>query len=257
MAQRRRDAETDRQRDRGTEGQRDRGTERWERIFFPSLRPSVSPPIRLSVSMSLLLSIPLYLCVSVSGSIQKGSFEKQALSLTREMPASELDEALPKRLFAEWFNELVGPNAGVVWQLTECGEQIGVPGQPEHDLPACAEINAMLPDGRKVFVAISVGTFKKGLIGKPAFFRGVIEQNEQFHQVPRLRDLPKMLRAPTDLSADISAAVTKNRIVELPEIKRDSGMAPTHVHFTTLPSSGFLPGAGDSDQSEEPPPPPQ
>jgi TonB family protein len=172
------------------------------------------------------------------------------------MPASELDEALPKRLFAQWFNDLVGPNAGVVWQLTECGEQIGVPGQPEYDLPACAEINAMLPDGRRVFVAISVGTFKKGLIGKPAFFRAILEQNEQFHQIPRLRDLPKMLRAPADLSADLSATVTKNRGVDLPEIKRDSGLVPTHFHSTTLPPSGFLPGAGAPSQSEEPPPPP-
>jgi TonB family protein len=256
MAQRRRDAETDRQRDRGTEGQRDRGTERWERIFFPSPHPSVSPPLRFSFSMSLLLSIPLYLCVSVSGSIQKGSFEKQALSSTREMSASELDGALPKRVFAQWFNELVGPNAGVVWQLTECGEQTGVPGQPEYDMPACAEINAVLPDGRRIFVAISVGTFKKGLIGKPAFFRAVIEQNEQFRQVPRLRDLPKMLRAQTDLSADLSATVTKNRIVDLPQIKKDSGLVPAHFHSTTPPPSGFLPGAGASSQSEEPPPPP-
>src|SRR5262245_55898687 len=243
MPQRHRDTEIEGQKDRGTEGQREGGNMR----------------SHLSVSLSLCLSVSLSLCLcaSVAGSIQKESFEKRAISSAQEMSASDLDKSLPGRPFAGWFNEVVGPNAGVVWQMTECGEPIGVPGEPGYDLPACAEINATLPDGRKVFVAISVGTFKKGPIGKPSFFRAVIEQNEQFYLVRRLRDLPKMLRAPADLSADISATVTKNRIVELPEIKRDSGMAPTHVHFTTLPSSGFLPGAGDSDQSEEPPPPPQ
>jgi hypothetical protein len=55
---------------------------------------------------------------------QTGSFEKQAISSAQEMSASDLDEALPDRPFASWFSEVIGPKAGVVWQLTECGEQI-------------------------------------------------------------------------------------------------------------------------------------
>jgi TonB family protein len=184
--------------------------------------------------------------------MQKGSFEKQALSSAQEIPASDLDGALPGRLFASWFNEIVGPNAGIVWQLTECGEQIGAPGQPGYDLPACAEINATLPDGRKVFVAISVGTFKKGLIGKPTFFRAVIEQNEQFYQVRRLRDLPKMLRAP----AGLSAAGAKHRIADLPVIKMDSASIVAPFSYLAPPPSSVLRMTGDLSQMEEPPPPP-
>src|SRR6266545_991058 len=126
-----------------------------------------------SLSSSLLVSLSLWLCGSVAG--QTGSFEKQAISSAQEMSASDLDETLPNRPFANWFSEVIGPKAGVVWQLTECGEQI----EAGKDLPACAEVNASLPGGRKVFVAISVGTFKKGLTGKPSFFRAVIEQNEE------------------------------------------------------------------------------
>ncbi|HEY8459517.1 MAG TPA: energy transducer TonB [Blastocatellia bacterium] len=192
----------------------------------------------------------------MAGSIQKESFEKQALSATRDTPASELDEALPNNLlFAKWFNKVVGPNAGVVWQLTECGEQIGSPGQPGYDLPACAEINAALPDGRKIFVAISVGTFKKGLIGKPTFFRAFIEWNEQLYRVRRLRDLPKMLLAPADLSADVYATGAKNPPPDLPEMKADLSSLPVPLPSLASPSSSFPSGAGDPNHSEEQPPP--
>jgi TonB family protein len=60
-----------------------------------------------------------------------------------------------------------------------------------------------------MILAISVGTFKKGVTGQPAFFRAVIENGEQLYQVRRLRDLPEMLRSPgrpttplPDLEAD-------------------------------------------------------
>jgi TonB family protein len=187
--------------------------------------------------------------------MQKGPFEKQALSSAREMPASGLDESLPNRIFADWINEIVGPNAGVVWQLTECGEQIGVPGQAGYDMPACAEINATMPDGRRVFVAISVGTFKKGLVGKPSFFRAVIEQKEQFHQVRRLRDLPRMLSS----STAPDAAGAKNRIADLPAIKPNSApiVAPFHNPAPLAPmTSSFLPGDGAQSQTAESPPAP-
>jgi TonB family protein len=254
MTQRHRDTGKERKRDRETGRRGDGAKRRQVDPVSQSPRLPVSPSILLSVSLSLLLSIPLWLCGSVAGSMQKGSFEKQALSSARDMPASGLDEALPDRIFGYWFNEIVGPNAGVVWQLTECGEQIGVPGQPGYDLPACAEINATLADGRKVFVAISVGTFKKGLTGKPTFFRAFIEQNEQFYQVRRLRDLPEMLRNPTGPST----ASAKNRIVDLPVLKMDSVLIITPFRRLSTPSSSVPPGADAPSQAEKPPlaPPP-
>lgn len=244
MPQRHRDRGTKEQANSGTAGQRDNATKRWERIVPTSRRLCVFPSLCLSVLVSL--------CGSVAGAPQTGSFEKQALSSAREMPASDLDEALPARLFADWFNKIVGPNAGVVWQLTECGEQIGSPGQPGYDLPACAEINATLQDGRRVFVAISVGTFKKGLTGKPTFFRAVIEQNERFYQVRRLSELPAMLRAP----AATPAAGAKNRIANPPAIKMDLAWIAAPFRHLAPPSSSAPSITQDLNQAEEPPPAP-
>jgi TonB family protein len=173
------------------------------------------------------------------------------------MPASALDAELPGRSFGSWFEQLAGPKAGVIWQLTECGEQIVAPDQTGQDLPACTEVNANLPDGRKVFVRISVGTFKKGLTGKPVLFLAVIEQNDQFYQVSRLSDLPGMLRAPDGVSDGLPnkrpATKTKNRIVNLPAIN----VGPVRmVTLSNYPSSPSLNVPGAQDQVETPPAPP-
>jgi len=205
-----------------------------------------------------LFAITNVLCVWMAGVTQIDSFEKQALALVREMPASALDAELSSRPFASWFEQVTGPKAGVVWQLTECGEQIVAPDKTGQDLPACAEVNANLPDGRKVFVVISVGTFKKGLTGKPEFFRAVLEQNKQFYQASRLRDLPEMLRAPDSFSNSLPdkrpATQTKEQIVNLPAINADSVQTATLSQNPSPPSS-IVPGAQGQVETQPTAPP--
>jgi TonB family protein len=202
----------------------------------------------------------LWLCASAASSAQTNSFEKQALSLVQAMPASSLDAGLPGRPFASWIEQVTGPKAGVVWQLTECGDQIVAPDQTGPDLPACAEVNANLPDGRKVFVMISVGTFKKGLTGKPKLFRAVIEQNERFYQAGRLSDLPEMLRAPDGVSEGLPnkrpAAKTKNRIVNLPAINAIPVQIATLAHYPSSPSPNAPGAQGQVETPPAAPPPP-
>jgi len=196
------------------------------------------------------------------GAAQIDSFEKQALSSVQKMSASDLDTKLAGRPFGIWFNQIIGPKAGVVWQLTECGERIVAPDEPGSDLLACAEINANLPDGRRVFVAISVGTFKKGLNRKPAFFSAAIEQNLQLYPVRRLSDLPEMLRAPV-LSAEESLpdkrpAISESyRIVDFPVIKADLApiMSPNQDAYLLSLSSTGPPAAGGLNQPQAPAPP--
>jgi protein TonB len=169
------------------------------------------------------------------------------------MSASDLDPWLPDRSFASWFSEIIGPKAGVVWQLTECGERSLGTGETGPDMPACAEVNANLPDGRKVFVVISVGTFKQGMTGKPTLFRAVIEQNERFYQVRRLSDLPRMLRAPDGLSetgANNRIADMKKRIAELPAIKMNSAWNIAPFPHLAPPSSTIPLVKGDLSQAE-------
>src|SRR5215475_13320931 len=133
------------------------------------------------------------LCVFLSVAIQSDSFEKRAISAAQRIPASKLDAKLPNRSFVEWLNDLVGQEAGIVWQLSECGVMSAAEGS--QDVLACAEATVLLSNGDKVFVGISVGTFKKGLIGEPAFRGAVIKSGEQLFQVRRLSDLQRTLRS--------------------------------------------------------------
>src|SRR5262249_26443460 len=148
--------------DRGTRGQGAKGT----RCFSSCLLVPLSPCLLVFLSLSPSLR------PSVAGQII--SFENRAISSAKEPPVSDFDAALPDRPFAGWFSGVIGPKAGVVWQLTECGDPPAASGEAGQDLPACAEVNASLPGGRKGFIAISVGAFKKRLTGKLSFFPPVL-----------------------------------------------------------------------------------
>src|SRR5262249_39958310 len=111
------------------------------------------------------------------------------------------------------------------------------------ELPACAEVDALFPDGRKVVVMIEVGTFKKGITGVPSFSHAAIEQQGELYRVRRLRDLPEELREPTTL------------------VKEDSiKLAPLAAHSLWLiPEMNIGKALNDvrADQNAPPPPAPR
>jgi TonB family protein len=149
---------------------------------------------------------------------QEPQFEKRAVELVQRTPVSTLEESMPRRPFAEWFKELVGPQAGVIWQLSECEQAAGVQG-PRSDQPACVETNAVLPDGRKVIVRVAVGTFRKGITGDPGFFYAIIEQRNQFLLLNRLHDLPAKIRLPGKLEPERTIASTSSSIPAPPAME--------------------------------------
>ena len=156
------------------------------------------------------------------------SLEKQAVSDTQRTLASDLDAELPRLPFTDWFGKVVGPGAGVIWQLSECGERIDAASNGDWDTQACVEVNTILSDGRKVIVMITVGTFKKGVTGPPAFRFGVIEQNGVLRPIQRLRDLQKLLSGQWE-PAIIPAA-------KLPEVGMPSvRLAPNNAYSTGTP----------------------
>src|SRR5262245_20074349 len=118
--------------------------------------------------------------------------EKQALITVQQVSVSRLDARLPRSPFADWLRRQVGSQAGIVWQLSECGDPDAV-AQPNHDLKACVEANALLPDGRKVIVMITVGTFKQGITGEPEFNFALIEERGELSPLHQLHDLQNRL----------------------------------------------------------------
>ena len=162
--------------------------------------------------------------------------EKRAVAGAQRVLVSELDAELPPRPFADWFRQLVGPQAGVNWQLSECGQH-GDPG----DGPACAEVNALLPDGRKAVVMIAVGTFKNGIVGNPSFRHAAVEQEGELYPLRRLRDLPDGLREP--------AALKEKYSVKLATLKNDLQWSPLEKN------AGKALGGASADEVPPAPPP--
>jgi len=159
--------------------------------------------------------------------------EKLALAIVQQMPVSNLDPELPEVSFATWLSRVVGPNAGVVWQLTECGELGERLNKGDQDLMACTEANAMLPDGRKVMIAISVGTFKKGISGRPVFYNAIIEQDNQLYQVRRLRDLPNHLQAPGVAPVQLAEVGVNSppRLLEVTDLPKVTNKHPLVIQY--------------------------
>jgi TonB family protein len=182
------------------------------------------------------------LCVCLSVAAQPQSFEKRAISAAQQIPASNLDAKLPNRSFITWLNGLVGKDAGVVWQLAECGA--GASGGTSQDALACAEATVLLPNGDTLIVGISIGTFKLGMIGEPTFQGAVIKTDERYLPVRRLSDLPGMLSSPNGVSrqpllrADLgreSKGGSRSVVVDsrLPDLLSD----PTQVAMRPFPHS--------------------
>ena len=210
--------------------------------------------------MKKILVILILCWAWVKTPAQTISFEQQALTAVQQMPASSLDPELPARSFQTWFNELIGPRAGVIWQLTECGERISAQGETESDLPACAEVTAGLPDGGKVIVVITVGTFKKGLTGRPAFFRAVVERNEQLRPVQRLCEVAEVLLMNTTRPRSLGRSKSGALSIKLPALKPN----PAGINFPfyaarilpTSPIFEIVPQGLIREEAPAPPPAP-
>ena len=208
------------------------------------------------------IAMAITLSMGMNTGLQATSFERRAVEVVMQMLAFDLDTDLPKLPFANWFKQIAGPEAGVVWQLAECGDSNNALDKEEKDILACVEANATLPGGTKMVVAITVGSFKRGLNGKSTFFAAVIESKDRLYQVLRLRDLPRMLRAPESMLrspeykiVEPLAGNSPMNPIELPGIKSDQTINLLPHSVANLP----LPSPRRSDNLNEtmlsPPPP--
>jgi TonB family protein len=195
--------------------------------------------------ISILMALSLLSILSQTG---QSSLEKQAIADTQRSLASTLDTRLPDISFADWHEKVVGKKAGVVWQLSECGEKAETTINGSQDPRACVEVNTLLSDGRRVIIMIAVGTFKKGITGRPTFQFGVIQQNDELRSIRRLGDLQILLSAPGELA--------KRPSVVLPELDTPSIRLATNNIYLSVAALGNVEEIGWPIEMEDPPPDP-
>lgn len=121
--------------------------------------------------------------------------ETQVVNYARRLKASALDSGLPKKSIEAWFRSVVGPKARISWEANDCGEQTGTPGAAITDTPVCAQVTAKLEGDREVGISIGVGTYRKGIYGKPTVFYAYINDSGTLRNVASLTELPALLKS--------------------------------------------------------------
>lgn len=153
------------------------------------LRSLISPRMILACAAALVLLLPN--AVRLRAELD----DLEAEERVKKMMVSELDARLPRESFAAWLARIAGPKAKIFWEVNDCGEQTGDPSADEdRDSPACVQASLFLSDGREFGALISVGTWQKGFVGKPAVRQVYWAEGQQTHSLSRLAQIPDEIR---------------------------------------------------------------
>jgi len=114
---------------------------------------------------------------------------------TKSLSARAFDETLPDQSVDVWLRAHLPVGYEVIWgeQITDCGEGTGSPVDAKRDMPLCAEVK--IKRGVKLvgYLALMVGTQKRGLLkeGNGLYF-GYLEHAGIKYDFKRLSDVLKV-----------------------------------------------------------------
>jgi hypothetical protein len=113
-----------------------------------------------------------------------------------QVAAESLDPALPRVAFGRWLRDVVGAEATMWWESTDCGEQSGDSAQDTNrDFPMCADVRVNLSGQRILHVSLVVGTLKTGVVGTPAFRRAELRMPDgTVEAINTLPGIPSAIR---------------------------------------------------------------
>lgn len=124
--------------------------------------------------------------------------DARAIAMAKNISVHRLDPSLPDKTLARWLQDVVGPKANIVWEVNDCGEQSGNPESDKgRDFPICVEAQAALQQKSKLFVSVSVGTFKTG--AQPASvglaYAVIIVPGRSAKSIGKLSQVPEAIKA--------------------------------------------------------------
>ena len=117
--------------------------------------------VRIAAGLGLLIA------VVAAGQTPR---DRKAIAYAKAILVYKLDPKLPAIPFERWLMKEAGDGAQISWEVNDCGEQTGAPEEEDSnsDIPMCVEAEAHMRDKRVIVVGIAVGTFQRGITGKPA-----------------------------------------------------------------------------------------
>ena len=142
----------------------------------------------------------VFVLVLALNSPQAGSQARdaEAIEAAKNTSVRQIEPSLPDKAFAVWLRNLMGAQADIKWEVNDCGEQTGNPLLDKgRDFPMCVEAQVTLGEKRRLFVILSVGTFKTGVKSGPArfFYAVILEPDGSRNWVKNLSGVPEAIKA--------------------------------------------------------------
>ena len=119
------------------------------------------------------------------------------------MSVADLDSSLPPQPLGAWLKSVLGPDASVEWEVSDCDLKPWEP-EPSMGYPMCVTARAGRPKHEGLKLHILVGASKRGVFGRPevqpqSFVgcsspRGPLAGMD-FRSVPKLSDIPRLVGA--------------------------------------------------------------
>jgi hypothetical protein len=137
----------------------------------------------------------VFLCAILVSAKSYSSDDPALITQLKKLSVSKLDPALPAVRFDQWLRTEAGADARYQWEVNDCGEQTGAPGQNPNEIPTCVEADAWLKDGREMVIMIAV-TKSGGAPGEKhsftVYFAQLVTTRERI-TIKRLSDFPPAL----------------------------------------------------------------
>ena len=134
----------------------------------------------------------------ITTTVQNPASDAKAIETAKHTSVQQIENSLPDKPFEKWLRDLIGPQAQMVWEVNDCGEQSGNPAVDKgRNFPMCVSTLVDLPAKRKLEVSLVVGTFKSGIKTGPASFNlaAIVAPNAQINFIKSLSLLPEAIKA--------------------------------------------------------------
>ena len=138
-------------------------------------------------------SILIFFTAILFYSISTGILADDTLAIkARSLSAKLFDETLPSQPIEEWLRMHLPSEYEIVWgkYVTDCGERTGSATDKERDIPLCAEVE--IKKGTKLvgYLALFLGTQKRGLLNDNAgVYFGYLEHRGIKYNLRKLSDI--------------------------------------------------------------------
>jgi hypothetical protein len=137
----------------------------------------------------------VFLCAILVSAKSFSSDDAALIMQLKKLPVSKLDPALPPVRFDDWLRTEAGAGAKFEWEVNDCGEQTGAPGQNANEIPTCVEADAWLKDGREIVIMIAApkSAGASGDKQRPAVYFAQLVTTRERITLKQLSDLPAAL----------------------------------------------------------------